>query len=428
MSSSSDRPRDGRPRLTQRLPQARDPNFGIDPRTGEPWSDSYTQDPYTQPYAYDQGTTDGWASADYDRNHDPRTAVPPPQLSPQTRAAPRLENHIPEPLAPHRPSTRQTAPPADPVASGMASRGRPGARERSHAPIVQAKSVTGKSLTLVIAIMCFLACLTVGAVYMMNRSASAWLKDIASEVTVQIEAREKVDIEKQLRDVSLFLAKQNGIRSVKPLSVDVSANLLEPWLGSADVLKSLPVPRLIALEIDRNGPPDFVALKAQLSQQFKGVTLDDHRHWQQQIRTVTRSFALGGIAILFLVAAATMAIIVSATRSALAANREIVEVLHFVGATDKFIAREFEKHFLRLGVKAGVFGAVLAGLVFVLLPFAMELLGGGTVTLAELQRLVGTGTLDPMGYGWLAAVVLAIAAICMLTSRIGVKRILHSQD
>ena len=89
------------------------------------------------------------------------------------------------------------------------------------------------------------------------------------------------------------------------------------------------------------------------------MTLDDHRRWQQQIRTITRSFALGGLAILLLVGAATTAIIVSATKSAMASNREIVEVLHFVGATDRFIAREFERHFLRLGVRAGIVGAHL---------------------------------------------------------------------
>jgi cell division transport system permease protein len=48
-------------------------------------------------------------------------------------------------------------------------------RERVNAPIVPAGSVTGRSLTLVISIMCFFACLTAGAVYMMNQSASAWL-------------------------------------------------------------------------------------------------------------------------------------------------------------------------------------------------------------------------------------------------------------
>jgi cell division transport system permease protein len=189
----------------------------------------------------------------------------------------------------------------------------------------------------------------------------------------------------------------------------------------------LPVPRLVAIELDRQAPPDLDALRARIGEQFKGVTLDDHRRWQQQIRTITRSFALGGLAILLLVGAATTAIIVSATKSAMAANREIVEVLHFVGATDRFIAREFERHFLRLGVRAGIVGALWAMFVFVAMPTVMEILGGGGVTIAELRRLIGIATLDPPGYFLLGIVVLVIASLCMLTSRIGVYRILNSQ-
>ena len=124
---------------------------------------------------------------------------------------------------------------------------------------------------------------------------------------------------------------------------------------------------------------------------------------------------------------ATTAIIVSATRRALASNREIVEVLHFVGATDRFIAREFEKHFLRLGIRAGIVGAAAAMAVFIGLPFVMEMLGGGTVTMAEIHRLVGSGSLDFAGYILLGIVVVVIAALCMLTSRLGVYRILHTR-
>ena len=300
-------------------------------------------------------------------------------------------------------------------------------REMAHTAIVPPGSVTGRSLTLVIAIMCFLACLTAGAVYLMNQSANAWLRDIASEITVQIEAADKTDIDRTVREVTAFLGRQPGVVAAKPLSLETSGALLEPWLGQTEGLKSLPIPRLIAVEIDRFNPPDFTALRSALTTQFKGSSLDDHRHWQQQIRTVTRSFALGGFAILMLVGAATTAIIVSATRSALASNRDIVEVLHFVGATDRFIASQFQRHFLSLGVRAGVVGAVLAGLAFLGIPVVMELLGGGTASVAEIQHLVGTGTLDLQGYGWLAAVVVVVAALCMFTSRIGVYRILHSQ-
>jgi cell division transport system permease protein len=295
------------------------------------------------------------------------------------------------------------------------------------APVVPPGSVTGRSLTLVIGIMCFLACLTAGAVWMIKESSDAWLKDIASEVTVQVTPQETGDVEKSVADVVNYLQKQRGITDVRALSLDESAELLKPWLGSSEALKALPVPRLIAVGVDRSQPPDLTEIGTALGRDFKGVSLDDHRRWQRQIRAVTRSLALGGIAILVLVGAATMAIIVSATRSAMASNREIVEVLHFVGATDKFISREFEKHFLRLGIKAGIVGAAFAMVVFMGMPAITELLGGGAVSAVEMQRLIGAGALDALGYIILGLVVVIIAGLCMVTSRIGVYRILHGR-
>jgi cell division transport system permease protein len=352
-------------------------------------------------------------SGSYDRPNS-RT-VPPPHQEADYQAS----DGYAEPLT--RPAHR--ALPHRRHAPGRSSRAE---SDPAKAAIVPAGCVTSRSLTLVISIMCFFACLTTGAAYMMNQSAAAWLMDIASEVTIQVEPRENVETENTIREVAAFLSKQAGIRTARPLSLDESAALLEPWLGQSEALKTLPVPRLIALELDRGAPPDLAALRAALEMQFKGVTLDDHRHWQQQIRTVARSFALGGLAILILVAAATTAIIVSATRSAIASNREIVEVLHFVGATDRFIAREFEKHFLNLGIRAGLVGAISAMLVFLGMPMGMELLGGGTVSLAEMRRLVGNGTLDVPGYLLLGIVLIVIAGLCMLTSRFSVYRILHS--
>ncbi len=57
----------------------------------------------------------------------------------------------------------------------------------------------------------------------------------------------------------------------------------------------------------------------------------------------------------------------------------------------------------------------------------MELLGGNVVTMAEMRRLFGAGVLDLAGYAVLVVVVIVIAALCMLTSRFGVYRILDTQ-
>jgi cell division transport system permease protein len=281
-------------------------------------------------------------------------------------------------------------------------------------------------LTVVIAIMSFLACLTAGAVYMVNQSANAWVNDIASEITVELDPVNTADIEKKMTLVSLFLAKQAGITRVKPLTAEDSAKLLEPWLGKSDALSALPIPRLIAVEIDRSNPPDIKTISEALTQNFEGVTLDDHRRWQAEIRTLTRSAALGGLAVLALVAAATIAVIVSATRSAMASNREIIEVLHYVGANERFISREFERHFLGLGVRAGLVGAIAAAITFLLLPVVTHTLGGGSLTATEMSRLVGSGELDFPGYLLCVLVVFVVASLCMLTSRLGVIRVLKS--
>ena len=294
------------------------------------------------------------------------------------------------------------------------------------AQIVPSASIAGNALTVVIAIMSFLACLTAGAVYMVNQSANAWVNDIASEITVELDPVNSADIEKKMTLVALFLAKQKGITRVKPLTADDSAKLLEPWLGQMSALQALPIPRLIAVEIDRSNPPDMQLIKTALSQNFEGVTLDDHRRWQAEIRTLTRSAALGGLAVLSLVAAATIAVIVSATRSAMASNREIIEVLHFVGANERFISREFEQHFLGLGVRAGLMGALAAALAFLMLPLMTHMLGGGIVTAAETQRLIGSGELDLKGYLLCVLVVVVVACLCMITSRLGVIRVLKT--
>ena len=55
-----------------------------------------------------------------------------------------------------------------------------------------------------------------------------------------------------------------------------------------------------------------------------------------------------------------------ATRGAMATNRPVIEVLHFVGAKNGFIAGHFQRHFLLLGLQGGALGGGVAMLLFAL--------------------------------------------------------------
>ncbi len=299
---------------------------------------------------------------------------------------------------------------------------------RANAPIVPPGSVAGRSLTFVIAIMAFLSALTAGGVYLVFSAASVWTNNISSEITVQVQSRSGDAGDAKIAEIAKFLSDQNGIKQVSPYSREQSLKLVEPWIGKSDVLKSFAIPRLIAVEIDRDNPPELSMLKKVMEAKYPGAVLDDHGRWRGEIRRLTRFVELGGVGMLALMAAATAAVIIAAATSALASNKEIVAVLNFVGAEEKFIASQFERHFLKVGIKAGVAGSGLAALLFIALPRVTEGMSNSAAAEAEIRRLVGAGTLDAGGYAVLLTVVIVVALICKMTSRYGVRRILNQQN
>ena len=103
---------------------------------------------------------------------------------------------------------------------------------------------------------------------------------------------------------------------------------------------------MIVVTIAAGGAPDLDRLRKTLAERVTGASLDDHRAWVERMRTMTRAAVVVGIGVLGLVLAATVLLVAFATRGAMAANRAIVEVLHFVGAKNRYIAGQFQRHFL----------------------------------------------------------------------------------
>src|SRR5205085_4232694 len=117
-----------------------------------------------------------------------------------------------------------------------------------------------------------------------------------------------------------------------------------------------------------------------------------------------------GIAILLLVLAATVLTVTFATRGAMAANRPIVEVLHFIGATDGYIAGQFQRHFLTLGLKGGAIGGGASVVVLALAGLFGDRLVG-TATGDQVAALFGSFSIGTVGYLAIAAQILLIAAV-----------------
>ena len=290
------------------------------------------------------------------------------------------------------------------------------ARARNLSPIVPRATIAGRALVAVVAIMTFLASVTTGTVLLVSASAAEWQSDVASEITIQVRPQTGRDLDRDSAVATEAVRGQPGIVEARPFTKDESAKLLEPWLGTGLSLDDLPVPRVIVARIQPGTTLDLAALRTRVMQAAPTASVDDHRAWIERMRSMSSATVFGGLAILALVIVATIISVSFATRGAMAANRPIVEVLHFVGAGDRFIANRFFRHFLLLGLEGGLIGAGAAMLGF---GFSESIAGwfSGTPIGDQFAALLGTFSLRLSGYLVLAVQAVMIAAITAWASR-----------
>jgi len=288
--------------------------------------------------------------------------------------------------------------------------------------IVPEHSISSNTLMLLIAIMTFLSGVTLGGVFLVQKSAIAWSYDVGREVTIQIRPIAGEVMESNLRRAVSLAKAAPGVVGAHALSLKESEDLLAPWLGSGIDLSALAIPRLVIVQLAAPGAADIARLKRDL-EAIKGASLNTYAAWRQQLNTMAGTVVISGLLVLALIVTATILAIVFATRGTMASNRSIVDVLHFIGASNNFIAGEFQGRFLRIGLKGGIIGGGGALLLF----FAAAIAVNNVLPSAagvQLGVLFGRFSLGFDGILAIAALVPVIAGLTAITSRLTVRQFL----
>jgi cell division transport system permease protein len=283
-------------------------------------------------------------------------------------------------------------------------------------PLVPADSIAGRALVVVIAIMTFLACLTAGGAILISEASEAWRGDVSRDVTIQIKPRSGEDVEALVATAAEIASRTSGVADAVAYTKAQSEAMLAPWLGDGVDLGQLPIPRLIVVHMQEGHREDLEPLRAALAAGAPQASLDDHRLWLSRLDTMAGAIVVfaGALFVLMIVAMATA--VGFATRGAMAGAREIIEVLHFVGAADSYIAGQFQAQFLRLGLRGAGIGGGAAALFFAVAALG-SLLSRRSAGGVEIAALFGAFRLGLPGYAAIAAVAGAIAFLTGLLSR-----------
>ncbi len=320
-----------------------------------------------------------------------------------SRAAPRAQREPPA-----------AAPPAAASAAPL----------KGHAPLVPVQSAASRALVGVIAILTFLAALCAGGAELVASHSAQWRSAVGREATVQVRQRPQRDIEADLLRVADLSRRTPGIRAAEIPSRTEAERTLEPWLGKGLDLGDLPVPRLVVLKLDDAARPDLSELRRRLATEVPGATLDDHGAWLARLSRMADAVVIAGLALTLLVLIAAALAVAFATQGAMAGNREVVDILHYVGADDAFIAREFQRRFFRLGLQGSVVGSAVALAVIAALGLASASWRAGPAG-DQIEALFGRFEVGWRGFAAAAAIALAVSALTAIVSRATVKHFLR---
>jgi cell division transport system permease protein len=224
-----------------------------------------------------------------------------------------------------------------------------------------------------------------------------------------------------------ILVAADGVRDVRVYTKAESEALLAPWLGQGLDFAELPAPRMIVVKLDEGRRADLEALRRALAESVPSAALDDHRLWVERLAQMAGAAVAVGALVFVLIVVAAGLTVAFATRAAMVGNREIIEVLHLVGAADRYIARQFQRRFLALGLRGGLLGGGCA-MAFFLVSGYLANQWTATPGGDQIEAMFGSFSLGPRGFAVIGAISAAAGMLTGFMSQETVFRQLRRLD
>ncbi|WP_425407498.1 cell division protein FtsX [Hwanghaeella sp.] len=262
------------------------------------------------------------------------------------------------------------------------------------------RDASARFLPWIVAFLTYIAALSVAGFLALNQLSVDWNDGLSNAITVEVtaaEGEEEDSVNTRVQNTVALLRGYPGVEKVEVLARAQIREFLEPWLGNALDISALPLPRLIDVKLASGTDIDVAALNERLAT-TSGARADDHAVWRDRMERFLGSLEWAAIAIVAVVVAAAVIMVAFATRGSLATHRETIELLHLIGARDEYIARQFQRHAMRLALLGSMLGALAAmGTAFLISQSASGLAtGAGLPTDGNLMPVLATLALPPV--------------------------------
>lgn len=262
----------------------------------------------------------------------------------------------------------------------------------------------------VLGIMIALIVVACAGAFSLGNLANQARGDLSGALTVQVIEADPEQRAQQTQRAAELLEADPAVQSLRIVPEEELKALLEPWLGSSDSADAIPIPALIDVQLnDVASEPEVARLQTLIDGEAPAARVDAQSSWLQPVYSALSALQYLAYALIALLALIAVTAVWLATRSALANNRDTVEIVHLLGGTDNQIARIFMRSVGMDALIGGGAGLVLGIIAVLILGSQFSALDSG---------MIGGGVL---GFGdWLAIAAIPVVGVgvAVLTARI----------
>lgn len=279
-------------------------------------------------------------------------------------------------------------------------------------------------LMTLIAMMTFLIIMAVASSFALHEMTRRWSSGLENKITIEIPAQNddgklmsRDEIFTLTRSIANALYRQPGITDIHVLGNEEIAKLVEPWLGDDFLGTEIPIPGIIALNLENTDVRTLQNIHTRITSIYKNARLDTHEEWLNDLLRFTGALQLAAALVVLVIGVTTVTAVAGAVRSRMDINRAEVELLHLMGASDRYITRQFQRHSLIIAMKGGIVGTVAGAAAMISIGWVAGEMGVAVLpdfSLAPWQVIV------------LALSPLLAALISSSTARWTVRRVLRT--
>jgi cell division transport system permease protein len=226
-------------------------------------------------------------------------------------------------------------------------------------------------LVLLIGLMTFLAVMALAASFTLSAMKTRWSSGLQNRATVELPAQaadgkllSHDEISDGIAKLDAAVKAHPGVHATHVLSDDEIQELVKPWLGdNMALLGKVPLPGLISVEMNESNPDTVADLRRVIADTVPAAKLDTHESWLQDLLRFTGALQFAAAILTFVIGITAVTAIAGAVKARLAVHSADVELLHLMGASDAYIARQFQRHSMRLALRGALMGMVAGSLV-----------------------------------------------------------------